>query len=113
MTDMPTVETPRIPVTTTYHGVEVTDDYRWLEDATGEGTAAWSEAQAQRTRDYVASLPFHGKLRVRVAEVLTGESSAYTGLCGGGSTCFAAKHQPPNQQPFLVALTDLDDHLTS
>ena len=33
MTNLPAVQTPRIPVTTRYHGVDVTEDYQWLEDA--------------------------------------------------------------------------------
>ena len=42
-------ETKRVPVQTTYHGVEVTEDYRWLEDAASEETQAWTKAQHERT----------------------------------------------------------------
>ena len=34
MTATARIETPRIPVSTTYHGFTVTEDYRWLEDST-------------------------------------------------------------------------------
>ena len=44
MTDLPAVQTPRIPVTTRYHGVDVTEDYRWLEDAWSSETVAWTRA---------------------------------------------------------------------
>ena len=33
MDELTTIETRRHPVTTTYHGVDVTDEYTWLEDA--------------------------------------------------------------------------------
>jgi hypothetical protein len=28
-----TISTPKVPVASTYHGVTVAEDYRWLEDA--------------------------------------------------------------------------------
>jgi hypothetical protein len=31
--DLPVVDSPRQPVTDQYHGVSVTDDYQWLENA--------------------------------------------------------------------------------
>lgn len=36
-------------MTCSYHGVTVTEDYRWLEDATSEQTHAWTTAQHART----------------------------------------------------------------
>jgi prolyl oligopeptidase len=109
MRPVPAVATPRVPVTEVYHGIEVTEDYRWLEDAAAEETAAWTAAQAQRTRDHLDSLPFRSRIRARVAEVLAAGSTSYASLCAAGSTYFAAKHEASQQQPFLVALTDPDD----
>ena len=40
MTELPVVPAPQIPVTDRFHGVEVTEDYRWLEDAAAEETVA-------------------------------------------------------------------------
>ena len=45
MTSLEGIDTPRIAVSTTYHGVTVTEDYRWLEDAAAEETRAWTAAQ--------------------------------------------------------------------
>lgn len=109
MTPLPTVETPRIPVTTSYHGVDVTEEYRWLEDGSSEDTIAWTKAQQRLTSAYYGAVPWRETLRARVERLLRGERTTYRSLVSGGSTYFALKEQTPRQQPFLVALTDLDD----
>jgi prolyl oligopeptidase len=109
MTTPPVVETPRIPVTTSYHGVDVTEDYRWLEDGSSKDTIAWSKAQQQLTRTYYDAVPWRGMLRARIEQLLKAERTTYRKLASGGGTYFALKEQTPRQQPFLVALTDLDD----
>ncbi len=43
-------KTPRIPVTDVYHGVEVVDPYRWLEDVKDPKVRAWAESQTKLTR---------------------------------------------------------------
>jgi prolyl oligopeptidase len=108
MRPLPGIETPRVPVTTVYHGVEVTEDYRWLEDTADETTAAWTAAQGRRTREYLDALPCRAALRARVGQLVQAESMSYLELGRGGPTYFALKRQPPRQQPFLVALSDLD-----
>jgi prolyl oligopeptidase len=104
-----TVETPKAPVSTAYHGVTVTEDYRWLEDAGSDQTRSWTMAQDRRTHSYLEDLPFYDAVRRRAAEVLKAESVRYDGLAHAGSAYFALKHQPPKQQPFLVTLNSLDD----
>src|SRR5262245_64316818 len=71
------VETPKVPVSNTYHGVTVTEDYRWLEDAGADQTRSWTMAQDQRTRSYLENLPGYGAVRRRVEEVLKSESVRY------------------------------------
>jgi prolyl oligopeptidase len=112
MTELPLVQAARIPVTDTYHGVGVTEDYRWLEDASAEETIAWTKAQQQRTRAYFDGIPWRDALRARVEQLLKAERTTYKRLGSGGSTFFALKMQTPRQRPFLVALTDLDDPAT-
>lgn len=102
------IDTPREPVITTYHGVEVTDDYQWLEDASSEWTRRWTEAQAARTEEYLSSLPDREALRRRAQAILAVESTSYAHPRGAGGRYFALKHQPPKQQSFLVALAALD-----
>ena len=109
MVRLPAIETPRERVIDTYHGVEVVDEYRWLEDQGSEATREWTAAQDARTRAYLEALPFREAIRHRFEEILKVESTSYDELSLGGSTYFALKTQPPLQQPFLVALDGLDD----
>jgi prolyl oligopeptidase len=111
MTGLPLVRAPRIPVTDTFHGVDVTEDYRWLEDASSEETIAWTQAQQRRGRAYFGAIPWRDGLRTRVEQLKSGRTT-YRRLVSGGSTFFALKLQTQRQQPFLVALTDLDDPAT-
>ena len=104
----PAIDTPREPVTTTYHGEDVTEDYRWLEESS-ERTREWTAAQDSRARAHLESLPFHEHVRGRVEQVLKAESTTYARLTRGGSSYFALKTQPPLQQPLLVVLPTLDD----
>src|SRR5689334_13841809 len=54
------------PVTDTYHGVTIRDDYRWLENLKSPETLAWAEAQNVRARHYLDSLPIYPKIRADV-----------------------------------------------
>jgi prolyl oligopeptidase len=112
MADLISIETTRQPVTTTYHGVEVTEEYRWLEDASSEDTKTWTKTQHERTASYLADLPGYRDIQRRAEELIAAESTSYRDLCRGGATYFALKRQPPKQQPFLVALTDVLDAST-
>ena len=109
MSEFPLVRAARIPATGTYHGVDVTEDYRWLEDASSEETIAWTKAQQQRTRAYFGGIAWRDTLRARAEQLLKAERTTYKRLVSGGSAFFALKVRTPRQQPFLVALTDLDD----
>ncbi len=80
MTDLPAIEAPREPATTPYHGVDVTDDYQWLENAADERTRSWTAAQDRRTRDYLGALPVRERIRRSVEEVLTVRSTTYVAL---------------------------------
>ena len=104
-----TIETPKAPVSSTYHGVMVTEDYRWLEDPASAQTRAWTMAQDRRTRGYLENLPCYGAVRRRAEEVLKAESVNFGALRRAGPAYFALKRQPPKQQPFLVVFSDPDD----
>jgi len=99
-------------VTTSYHGIAVTEDYRWLEEATAERTPEWTAEQSRRARDFLDALPCRAAVHTRVRQLLETGSTSYHWLGRGGLVYFALKRQPPRQQPFLVALSDLVDTAT-
>lgn len=49
-----------------YHGVEVADPFRWLEDPNSDETKAWIEAQNQVTFAYLNDIPGRETLKQRV-----------------------------------------------
>ena len=52
-----------------YHGTEVADPYRWLEDLDSEETAAWVEAQNKVTFSFLEKIPERDALRARLKEL--------------------------------------------
>src|SRR5262245_58573178 len=50
----------------TYHGVQVADPYRWLEDDNSAETAAWVEAQNKVTFGYLDRIPYRRALAARL-----------------------------------------------
>ena len=61
--------TRKVDQVDTYHGVQVPDPYRWLEDDTSAETAAWIEAQNKVTFGYLDRIPFRKALHARVKEL--------------------------------------------
>nr|WP_322743749.1 prolyl oligopeptidase family serine peptidase [Romeria gracilis] len=52
-----------------YHGNEVADPYRWLEDPNSEETKAWVEAQNQVTFGYLEKLAGRDRIRQRLTDL--------------------------------------------
>ena len=63
-------ETAREGVVDNYHGTEIADPYRWLEDDMSERTAEWVKAQNEVTFGYLNALPAREAIRERLAELL-------------------------------------------
>lgn len=97
-------ETPRRPVTDTYHGVKVVDDYRWLEDWSDPKVQAWSAEQNAFARSTLDALPGVEAIRARVTEVLSAPVVRYGSLHEASGVLFAMKTEPPKQQPFIVVM---------
>jgi prolyl oligopeptidase len=100
--------TPRRPVTDTYHGVTVVDDYRWLENGDSPRVKAWGEAQNARARAFLDRLPGTAALRARIEHLLTARPASIGGLVSRGDRHFAVCFDPARkQQPWIVLLPSL------
>jgi prolyl oligopeptidase len=94
----------RKPVSDTYHGVEVVDPYRWLENRQDPDVKAWSEAQGAAARAWLDGLPSAAAIREQVASIVKARSPFWFGLVERPGGLFAEKLDPARQQPFLVRL---------
>ena len=101
-------DTPKYRVIDEYHGMQVADDYRWLEDTQDSQVRQWVEAQNSATRAFLDGLPFRQKIFDQVKAWYSATSADYFSLLQRGGKLFAIKFQPPKQQPFLVTLASAD-----
>lgn len=101
-------EAPLREAVDTYHGVQVKDDYRWLEDYSSAEVKAWSAAQNQFARKYLDALPRRAEIEKRVREIYGAKLVSYYGLEFVGGKVFASKFAPPKNQPFVVVLDAAD-----
>lgn len=101
--------TPKRPVTDTYCGISVTDDYRWLEKGDDPEVRQWSERQNEQTRAVLDKLPNREELTKRLEQLNLGASPDYFSLSYDSGRLFALKLQPPRNQPLLIVLKSADD----
>ena len=59
-------KTKKIPVVDTYHGNEIIDNYRWLEDDLSKETGEWVDNQNQTTFNYLEKIPYREELKNRL-----------------------------------------------
>jgi prolyl oligopeptidase len=67
-------------VTDTYHGVEVRDEYRWLEDASNPATRQWVKDQNRYTRAVLDALPARAAIRKQLQTIAKAQSPRYERL---------------------------------
>jgi prolyl oligopeptidase len=99
------------PVTDVFHGVPVTDPYRWLEDQDSPRTRTWINEQTLYARAYLDNIPGREPIRKRIQEFLAVET--YDSLQKAGSRYFFRKRLPDQEQPciYMREGADAEDHL--
>ena len=90
----------------TYHGVQIADPYRWLEDDNSAQTKQWVEAQNAVTFGYLGTIPFRAALRARL-DVLQ-DYPKYTAPSRRGTRYFFSKNSGLQEQSVLFTQVGLD-----
>ena len=92
-------KTPKVDHVDTYHGVQVPDAYRWLEDDNSAETAAWVEAQNNVTFGELERIPFRQVLHKRVKQLNNYEK--YSAPSRKGPYFFFSKNEGLQNQSVL------------
>ena len=96
--------TPQSTVVDNYHGTQVPDPYRWLEDDTSEATKAWVVAQNAVTSGYLSQLPQRLPIRDRMTKLFNFERFG-TPFRAGGRYFFSRNNGLQNQSVWYWAAT--------
>ena len=89
-----------------YHGTNVADPYRWLEDPDSDETKAWVEAQNKVTFGYLEDIPQRESLKQRITKLWNYEK--YGIPYKEGNRYFYFKNNGLQNQSVLYTLTSLD-----
>ena len=52
-----------------YHGVNIADPYRWMEDENSVATKTWIAEENKLTRNYLSAIPFRDLIKKRISEL--------------------------------------------
>ncbi len=107
MTSFNYPETRKVEQIDRYHGIEVSDPYRWLEDPDSEETKAWVEAQNQVTFAYLNEIPERDTIKKRLTQLWDYEK--YGIPFKRGDRYFYYKNDGLQNQSVLYVLNSLDD----
>ncbi len=99
-------ESPKGDHVDTYHGVDIPDPYRWLEDPNTEAVQDWIAAQNEVTFGYLKDLPGRDRLQKRLTELWNYERYGIPFKRGG--RYFFYKNDGLQNQSVLYTLPNLD-----
>ena len=94
--------------TDTYHGVEVDDPYRWLEDDNSEPTKAWVQSQNKVTENYLTQISFRNKIKERLTALWNYEKMS--SIFKKGKLFFSFKNNGLQNQSVLYSQKSLLDN---
>jgi len=96
------------PVTDTLHGVEVVDNYRWLENSNVD-VQAWTDRQNEYTRSHLDQLPDRQAIIERLQQLYDEAEPEYSNFHHQNEQLFALKDDPTLDQPMLVTIDSPHD----
>jgi len=89
-----------------YHGIKVTDPYRWLEDLDSEETRNWVEAENKLSFGFLASIPARNTIKERLTKLWNYEK--YGIPFKEGNRYFYTRNSGLQNQAVLYTVTGLD-----
>jgi prolyl oligopeptidase len=98
--------TKKVDQVDVYHGVSVSDPYRWLEDDRSAETAAWVEAQNAVTFAHLETIPFRPALARRLEQLFDYPKFSQPDRRGG--TYFFSKNEGLQNQAVIYTQRGLD-----
>ena len=104
---LPSVPAARQPVTNSYQGVMVVDNYQWLEESAAPAVREWTRLENERTRTYFSRLQYREGLAEQLMQIRSEESARFFGLTEKKKRLFGMRFKPPAQQPVLIRLSSL------
>jgi len=90
----------------TYHGTQVRDPFRWLEDEDSPETRSWIEEQNKVTREYLDDLPGRERIQERLEQLWNHERYAIPSVANG--RYFYARNDGLQNQYVLYVADALD-----
>jgi prolyl oligopeptidase len=99
--------TKKGPQTDNYHGTQITDPYRWLEDANSAETKEWVTAQNKVTQAYLGQIPQRDAIRQRLTTLWNYER--YSVPYKEGGRYFYSRNDGLQNQAVLYTMADLSD----
>lgn len=101
--------TAKVDCVDVYHGVNVADPYRWLEDADSPETAAWVEAQNAVTFGFLNTIAARETIKNRLTQIWDYER--YGVPFRYGNRYFLSKNTGLQNQSVLYSVKELGDPL--
>lgn len=93
--------TEQRPVTDSYHGQEVVDKFRWLEDGESQEVKDWTKLQNTHTEETLGSIPEREQVVQRLTELFSGKRAERPYTVGGRE--FVYKRDGGQNQAALYA----------
>ncbi|MGE3312680.1 MAG: prolyl oligopeptidase family protein [Limisphaerales bacterium] len=101
--------TTKESVVDTYHGTQIPDPYRWLEDDNAAATKAWVKAQNAVTFDYLASIPERASISNRLTQLWNFER--WSTPSHRQSRYFVSRNNGLQNQSVIYSMDSLDGEL--
>jgi prolyl oligopeptidase len=96
----------KVEQTDDYHGMKISDPFRWMEEYTPE-TTAWIEAQNKVTDDYLATIPERQMIKDRLTKLWNYER--YSAPTKRGKNYFYSKNDGLQNQSVMYIAKSIND----